>query len=138
MVLKKLFAVGEIVIGLFFVICVFFNERESSFGSNLGFELNIKNALLFGGVFYLIRSVTQLIAELAEPTSQTFLRTFVSFFEVITSFAMIITGFCDGRETIIEKYFQNEITIHHGLVFLGMLYLSKSVLQLVFEDNSVA
>ncbi|MFN8578590.1 MAG: hypothetical protein U0354_17320 [Candidatus Sericytochromatia bacterium] len=50
---------------------------------------------------------------------------------------MIITGFCDGRETIIEKYLGTEIIYHHGLGFLGMLYASKAVLQLVFEDNSV-
>ncbi len=136
--IKKIFSVGEIVLGIFFIICVFFNERETSFSKALGFELNIKNALLFGGLFYLLRSVIQIITELAEPTSKTFMRKFVLFFEIVTSFAMVITGFCDGRETIIEKYFDSEITVNHGLVFLGMLYISKSLLQLAFEDNSLA
>lgn len=136
--IKKLFSVGEIVLGVFFVVCVFFNDTESSLGKSLGFELNIKNALLFGGLFYLLRSVVQIISELAEPTSKTFLKKFVLFFEIVTSFAMVITGFCDGRETIIEKYYDSTITINHGLVFLSMLYLSKSLLQLAFDDNSVA
>lgn len=137
MIGKKIFSVIEIVLGVFFIICVFFNNRESSLGSSLGFELNIKNAVMVGGAFYLLRSIIQMVSELAEPTSKSFMKTSILIFEVITGFAMIITGFCDGRETIIEKYLGTEIIYHHGLVFLGMLYASKAVLQLVFEDNSV-
>jgi hypothetical protein len=137
MVGKKLFSVGEIALGLFFIVCVFFNGRETSFSNSLGFDLNIKTAVMAGGAFYLIRGVVQMISELAEPTSKSFMKKSILFFEVITAFVMMITGFCDGRETIIEKAFDTEIILHHGLVFLGMLYASKAVLQLVFEDNSV-
>lgn len=137
MVGKKIFSIGEIALGLFFVLCVFLNGRESSLGSSLGFDLNIINAVLVGGLFYLIRSIVQMVSELAEPTSKSFMKKSILFFEVITAFAMIITGFCDGRETIIEKAFETDFTVNHGLVFLGMLFASKAVLQLVFEDNSV-
>lgn len=137
MVGKKIFSIIEIILGIVLILCVFFNGRSTSLSSSIGFDLNLKTAVIAIGGFYLIRSIVQMVSELAEPTSKSFFKTLLSFFEIITAFALMLSGFCDGRETIIEKYFETEIILHHGLVFLGMLYASKAVVQLITEDNSV-
>lgn len=134
---KKIFSIIEIALGILLVLCVFFNDRETSVSSSLGFDLNLKTAAIAIGIFYIIRSIVLMVTNLADPTSKSFLKTLLSFFEIVTSFVLIISGFCDGRETIIEKYFETEITVHHGFVFLGMLYASKAIFQLITEDNSV-
>lgn len=135
MVGKKIFSIFEILIGFLLFACIWFNGRENAVNA-LGFEINLKNGLMIAGFFYLIRSIVQYVAESAEATSMNFMKKSVLFFEMTTGIVMMITCFCDGKDTPIEKALNTEITMYHGLVVLGVFFACKAVLQLAFDQVS--
>lgn len=133
--MKKLLSVLEILIGVTLVVCFFLNGKETGIKGIIGFDLNVVNGVIIVGSFYVLKTLYNLIVEMAEPTSASFARKFLMFFQIITGFGLIITGVCDGRDTIIEKFFQVEILANHGVVVLGVYYASRSVAQLFFEES---
>lgn len=125
----------EVLLGIVLIICFFLNGKETAIGKFIGFDLNIVNSVIIIGAFYVLRTIINLVVEMAQPTSASFMKKFLMFFQIICGFVLIISGISDGRETVFEQYFQIELLANHGVVFLGVYYASKAVVQLFFEDD---
>lgn len=133
--MNRVLSILEILVGISLVVCFFFDGNDTVIKGVIGFDLNIVNGVIIVGSFYVLKTLYNLIMEMAEPTSASFARKFLMFFQILTGFTLIITGLCDGRDSIIEKFFEVEIIANHGAVVLGVYYASRSVAQLFFEES---
>ncbi len=133
MIRKKIFAGLEIILGLFLMVCIFFNKSDS-LNSAIGFDLSLQNAIIILGIFYLLRGMIQLVVEMSDPGTTGFMKRFFLFLEVFSGTIIVILAFSDGRETPLEKILNFEPNMYHGIIILGVFYAVKSVLQLLFEQ----
>jgi hypothetical protein len=123
----------ETAVGLILMLCAYYNGKDSAFADALGVELNLRSGLILMGGFYFLKGLIQLVLEMAEPSTITLIKRFLLLFESISGFIMVITSYCDSQQTALEGYFGMDFTVNHGLVFLGVFYISKAFFQMVLE-----
>ncbi len=133
--MKKFLSILEMLSAIFLIVCFFLEGKQTGISKTVGFEFNVVNAVIAIGAFYVLKTMLILVVEMADPVSSNFLKKFIMFFQILAGFSLIVSGLCDGRDTVIEKFFDVEIIANHGVVVLGVYYASRSLVQLFFEED---
>ncbi len=134
---RKILAGFEVFVGFALILCTFLNGKNTTLNALLGVDVNVINGVILAAIFYVIKAIVEITIASAETRTVTFLQKFLLYFELLTGFTLVLTGLCDGRETMIETYFEAELIANHGVVVLGVLFASKSIAQLILDDEGV-
>lgn len=130
---QRLMGILELGMGAFLILCALYDSGSGR--SSLGFEFTLRNGVLFAGVFYILTSLVRFVLDVAEATSPSFIRSFLTLFEAFSGFAMVISAYCHGSETSFEVLFDHDITIHYGVAILGVYYASRALFQVIVEQT---
>ncbi len=133
MLAKKIFHGAETAMGAFLILASYCENRPTGIEASLGREFNLKQAVIMIGIFYIIAGIIQFLEDMSEPTTVLFIKKLLLWFEIFSGFALLISSLCDGRNTPIEALLGMEITVHHGVMILGVYFTTKALIKLLLE-----